>query len=163
MVTNSIIPTNFWDEPFFRNTVGFEPLFEQFNRMSNTKPQSQNYPPRNIIKVDDDNYIIELGVAGFKEDELNVTKEGDTLFIEGKTSSATETENESINYIQRGLAARSFRMQYKLADHVEVKDAKLQYGILGVYLEREVPEHEKPKSIPITVGQNPKLTQVKEE
>jgi molecular chaperone IbpA len=126
--------------------IGFDELFEDLMRI--TQHQSNtNYPPHNVIKTGDDTVTIEVAVAGFAEGEIDVTIEKRLLTISG---SRKIEEDAAYEYLHRGISSRDFKQVFPLNEHVEVKSASIQNGILRVYLEREVPEAAKPKSIAIT-------------
>jgi molecular chaperone IbpA len=126
--------------------IGFDELFEDLMRI--TQHQSNtNYPPHNVIKTGDDTVTIEVAVAGFAEGEIDVTIEKRLLTISGSRKTNEDTAYE---YLHRGISSRDFKQVFPLNEHVEVKSASIQNGILRVYLEREVPEAAKPKSIAIT-------------
>jgi len=126
--------------------IGFDRLFDEL--MSNTNVQSQtNYPPYNVVKHSDDNFSIELAVAGFKEGEIDVEIEKNQLIIRGDKSINIDEQRE---YLHRGISQRSFMRSWILGEHVDVKSAIIQDGILTVVLERIIPEEEKPKKIAIT-------------
>jgi molecular chaperone IbpA len=125
--------------------VGFDNIFNELERVSN---QRDNYPPYNVVQISDDEYAISIAVAGFGPDNLSVTQDKNFLIIEGQ-SPVTDSDDEP-NYIHRGLSSRNFRREFKLADHVEIRDARLELGILTIHLVREVPEAERPKTIAIT-------------
>ena len=128
--------------------IGFDNLFDDLMRV-NAQQSNNNYPPYNIVQINDDEYMISVAVAGFGHDNLNVTKDKKTLVIEGKH--ATEAmETAEINYLHKGISERSFRREFTLADHVEISNAHLELGILSIHLKREVPEEAKPKTIAIT-------------
>ena len=128
--------------------IGFDNLFDDLMRV-NAQQSNNNYPPYNIVQINDDEYMISVAVAGFGHDNLSVTKDKKTLVIEGKH--ATETlETSEINYLHKGISERSFRREFQLADHVEISNAHLELGILSIHLKREVPEEAKPKTIAIT-------------
>lgn len=124
--------------------IGFEPLFEELNRFANQG--NSNYPPHNVIKTSDNTVIIEVAVAGFAEGEIDIQVDKRTLTITGEQIREEDTEWE---YLHRGISSRNFTHSFSLADHVEVKSATIRNGILRVYLERVVPETDKPKSIAI--------------
>ena len=130
--------------PFYRNSVGIDRLFDSMiNRMENS---TSNYPPYNIIKEDDDNYIIEVSVAGFVDGEIDVQTHEGVLVITGE---ARVVEDREVNYLHKGIGTRKFVRTFQLAEYVEVKSASVKNGILVVLLSREVPESAKPKSIAI--------------
>jgi len=130
--------------------IGFDNMFDELMRV-NAQQSSTNYPPYNIVQINDDEYMISLAVAGFGADNLSVTKDKKTLVIEGKHSRDTvENEDATAKYLHKGISERSFRREFTLADHVEIGNAHLELGILSIHLKREVPEEAKPKSIAIT-------------
>ena len=128
--------------------IGFNTMFDELNRI-HSQQSSSNYPPYNIVEVNEDEYVISLAVAGFGLDNLSVTKNKNFLIIEGKNT-IKEEETLEPNYLHRGISSRDFRFERQLADHVEIENAHLELGILNVHLKREIPEEQKPKSIAIT-------------
>ena len=128
--------------------IGFDNMFDELMRVS-AQQSSTNYPPYNIVQINDDEYTISLAVAGFGLDNLSVTKDKNFLIIEGKEY---QSDSEKIvpNYLHKGISNRDFRREFQLADHVEISNAHLELGILSVHLKREVPEDAKPKTIAIT-------------
>lgn len=131
--------------PFYRNSVGIDRLFDSMlSRIDSTS--TGNYPPYNIIKKDEDNYIIEVATAGFAEGEIDVQVNDGQLIITGEKP---ESDVE-VNYLHQGIGTRKFVRSFQLAEYVEVKSATVEKGILVVTLERLVPETMKPKSIAIT-------------
>jgi len=130
--------------------IGFDNLFDDLMRV-NAQQSNNNYPPYDIVQINDDEYMISLAVAGFGHDNLNITKDKKTLIIEGKHSrDAVDNEDSTTKYLHKGISERSFRREFHLADHVEISNAHLELGILNVHLKREVPEEAKPKTIAIT-------------
>ena len=128
-----------------RATVGFDRLFNELDRQFANSP-SQGYPPYNIAQINDDEYMITLAVAGFGMDNLEITKDGNILSIEGTSPKG----GEEVNYLHKGIAGRNFSRSFTLADHVEVEGAGLDLGMLNIHLKREVPEELQPKKIKIT-------------
>ena len=128
--------------------IGFDNMFDDLMRVS-TQQSTSNYPPYNIVQINEDEYMISLAVAGFGLDNLSVTKDKKFLIIEGKEYQP-ESENIVPNYLHKGISNRDFRREFQLADHVEISNAHLELGILSVHLKREVPEDAKPKTIAIT-------------
>jgi molecular chaperone IbpA len=128
--------------------IGFDNMFDEILRMNAQQPNN-NYPPYNIVQINEDEYMISVAVAGFSQDNLTVTKDKNFLVVEGKHSSET-VEIEDINYLHKGISERNFRREFQLAEHVEIEGANLELGILSIHLKREVPEEQKPKSIAIT-------------
>jgi molecular chaperone IbpA len=124
------------------SSIGFDRLFQQLQAQSVVN--QQNYPPYNIVKVDDENFVIELAIAGFDKKEVNVELEKNVLKIEGKSK-----ENDK-DFIHKGLASRSFERVFTLADDVEVSGGKLENGVLKVELKRVIPEEDKPIKIKIS-------------
>ena len=132
--------------------IGFDHLFDDLMRV-NAQQSNNNYPPYDIVQINDDEYMISLAVAGFGHDNLSITKDNKFLIIEGKHSRENMDdayEESTTKYLHKGISERSFRREFQLADHVEISNAHLELGILSVYLKREVPEDAKPKSIAIT-------------
>jgi molecular chaperone IbpA len=130
--------------------IGFDNMFDELMRVS-AQQSSTNYPPYDIVQINEDEYMISMAVAGFGHDNLTVTKDKNFLIIEGKHSRETvENEDATTKYLHKGISERSFRREFQLADHVEISNAHLELGILSVHLKREVPEDAKPKSIAIT-------------
>ncbi len=134
--------------PLFRSTVGFDQLEQLFESASQWDQSASGYPPYNIETWDDKgetHYRVTLAVAGFGEDELNVEAREDVLVIAGQK----KAEKEGVHFLHRGIAGRDFVRKFHLADHVIVKSANLDHGVLSVDLVREVPEEKKPRSIEI--------------
>tara|TARA_Y100000287_G_C14161617_1_gene325032 strand:- start:337 stop:786 length:450 start_codon:yes stop_codon:yes gene_type:complete len=125
-----------------RQFVGFDRVIDLLNQ--NFEVSVNSYPPFNIEKLDEENYEIQMALAGFKESDLNVTVEDGTLTVEGDQSSSEETD-----YIHQGIAERKFKKSWSLADTVIVEGAKLTEGILKVALKNVIPEEKKPQTIKI--------------
>jgi molecular chaperone IbpA len=132
--------------PFRRSTVGFDRLFDMLENSSVGQSQ-ENYPPFDLIKLGDNEYRIELAVAGFKPDELDITAQQNVLIVSGRKKD--ETEQKGSDYIYRGIATRSFERRFALADHIQVRGADMHDGLLSIELVREIPEAMKPKKINI--------------
>ena len=132
--------------PYRRSTVGFDRLFDMLENSSVGQTQ-ENYPPFDLIKLGDNEYRIELAVAGFKPDELDITAQQNVLIVSGRKKD--ETEERGSDYIYRGIANRSFERRFALADHIQVKGADMRDGLLAIELVREIPEAMKPKKINI--------------
>ena len=129
-----------------RALVGFDRMFDDMeHRFANQI--NNNYPPHNIIKTGDNDYRIEVAVAGFAEGEIDIALDKRLLTI---TGARKRDEDAGHEYLHRGISSRDFKHTFTLAEHVEVKSAAIKDGILAVYLEREVPEEAKPKAIAIT-------------
>jgi len=132
--------------------IGFDNLFDDLMRV-NAQQSNNNYPPYDIVQINDDEYMISLAVAGFGHDNLSITKDNKFLIIEGKHSRENMDhahEESTTKYLHKGISERSFRREFQLADHVEISNAHLELGILNVHLKREVPEEAKPKTIAIS-------------
>ena len=132
--------------PFRRSTVGFDRLFDMLENSSLSQGQ-ENYPPFDLIKLGDNDYRIELAVAGFKADELDITAQQNVLVVTGRKKD--EPEDRGNSYIYRGIATRSFERRFALADHIQVKGADMKDGLLSIELVREIPDAMKPKKISI--------------
>lgn len=133
--------------PFSRLTVGFDRIFDQLARSQEQLSGNQvNYPPYNIIKIDANRYALEIAVAGFSLNEIEVGVEGNTLTVSG----TKESKAEEITYLYKGISTRSFTRNIPLGDHIIVKDAVINNGMLTINLEREIPEAMKPRKIAIT-------------
>ena len=129
-----------------RRWIGFDDIFEELNRTFTAQKQD-NYPPHNILRTGENQFQIELAVAGFSEDELNVQLSGRLLRISGERKRDEDTETV---YLHRGIASRDFDKTFPLNDNVEVRSVTVQNGIMTVNLEMIVPEEDKPQKIAIT-------------
>ena len=132
--------------PFRRSTVGFDRLFDMLEN-SNLGQGQENYPPFDLIKLGDNDYRIELAVAGFKPDEIDITAQQNVLIVSGRKSE--ESDEKGSDFIYRGIANRSFERRFALADHIQVRGADLKDGLLSIELVREIPEAMKPRKIDI--------------
>ncbi len=144
-MTNNLTLRSFDIPSIHKFAVGFDNIFDELQRV-NQQQSNTNYPPYNVIKHDDDHFVIELAVAGFREGDINITVEKNVLTISGEQTIVHEQELE---YLHRGISARNFTRTFTLADYVEVTGAKAENGILKIELERQVPEEQKPKTIAI--------------
>ena len=145
-MTNTLTLRSFDIPSIHKFAVGFDGVFDEILRLSNQQKDT-NYPPYNIVKHSDNKFVIELAVAGFKDGDITVTVDKNLLTIEG--AQALEL-NSNVEYLHRGISARNFTRTFTLADHVEVVDAVVTNGIMGITLERKVPEELQPKKIAIT-------------
>ena len=127
--------------PFYRSTVGFDRLFDL---LENADAAQGGYPPYNIERSDENNYRVTIAAAGFAEKDLSVEVADGVLTVTGKREDAAKPA-----YLHHGIAGRAFERKFQLAEHVEVKGAKLENGLLHVDLERIVPEAKKPRRITI--------------
>ena len=132
--------------PFRRSTVGFDRLFDMLENSSMGQGQ-ENYPPFDLIKKGENDYCIELAVAGFKPGEIDITAQQNVLIVSGRKNE--ESEARGNDYVYRGIANRSFERRFALADHIQVKGADLKDGLLSIELVREIPEAMKPRKIDI--------------
>ena len=121
--------------------IGFDRFFEDIERVSSI---NDNFPPYNVIKSSEDSYLIELAVAGFNKDELNIEYKDSILTVTGDN-----TTRQELDFVHKGISERSFRRSWTLGDHVKVKTATVVNGLLVISLEREIPESEKPQTIKI--------------
>jgi molecular chaperone IbpA len=133
--------------PLYRSTVGFDRLFSLLDQ--GIEGGAPGYPPYNIERTGENQYRVTVAVAGFAEGELSVVAKENTLTIRGEKSAKEEKRGEMI---YQGIAARAFERAFQLADFVQVKNAKLENGLLHVDLVREIPEAKKPRVIPIGNG-----------
>jgi len=129
-------------------TVGFDNIFDELQRV--TSQTRDNYPPYNVIKHTDDQFSIELAVAGFHDGDITVEVESNQLTIKGEQTQNLDDLLKEIEYLHRGISARNFVRTFTLADHVEVANALVANGILTISLERKIPEEKKPKKIAIS-------------
>ena len=133
--------------PLYRSTIGFDRLGSLLDTLTSFEGDAPSYPPYNIERVGENEYRISMAVAGFGEADLSLEVKENTLSISGEKLS--ETDESGMTYLHRGIAARSFERRFQLADHVVVKGASLENGLLHVDLVRELPEATKPRTIPI--------------
>ena len=129
--------------PLWRSTIGFDRLFDLAEAAQ--RAGEDNYPPYNIERLAENRYQISLAVAGFSPDEISVTAEQNVVTIEGQKPEKVERE-----FLYRGISTRSFKRQFSLADHVQVKGAAFNNGLLRIELVREIPEAMKPRRIAIS-------------
>ena len=136
--------------PFYRTTVGFDRLL---NLLDQADGSAQGYPPYNIERTDENHYRIVLAVAGFADKDLGIEVRDGVLTVQGKRESDTQAGKPA--YLHQGIAGRAFERQFQLAEHVEVRDARLENGLLHIALERIVPEEKKPRKIVINAPDVP--------
>lgn len=127
-----------FNDPFF---LGFD---DQFVRWETNKKTTSSFPPYNVKQIDEDNYMIELAVAGYSREDLEIKVEKDTLTIK----SDKENDDKS-DFLHRGIAGRNFTQHFTLGEYMSVKSASLENGLLTIKIERELPEEAKPKTIKI--------------
>jgi molecular chaperone IbpA len=135
--------TDLLTDPFF---IGFDRVL---NRMQNSTPGQTNYPPYNIVKLDDERYTIEIAVAGFDEDEIEIDLKDGVLNV-----LAEKTNKNEVEYLHNGISARAFRRSFTLSDTIVVNGADLVNGILSIELENVIPEEKKSRKI--NIGQKVK-------
>jgi molecular chaperone IbpA len=145
-MTNSTLTLRAHDIPgIYKFAVGFDSMLDELLRIS--PAQQTNYPPFNLLKLDEDTFNIEIAVAGFKEGEIDVTIEKNLLTVKGAKKDGVP---DNIEYLHRGVSTRNFERTFPLGPNIEVKGAVIRDGMLIIDLVREVPEEEKPKSIAIS-------------
>jgi molecular chaperone IbpA len=132
--------------PFYRSTVGFDRLFSMLDQVGGVEGSAPSYPPYNIERSGENAYRISVAVAGFTDADLSIEVKENTLRIRGEQAN---DEEKSGDVLYQGIAARNFERSFQLADHVQVKGASLENGLLHVDLVREIPEAMKPRAIPI--------------
>jgi molecular chaperone IbpA len=145
--------------PFLRGTVGFDRMMHLLDASSRIDEGANGYPPYNIEKTGEDEYKIVMAVAGFGEDELDLTVRENSLVITAKKATAEDKEAKFLHrgiatrkFLHRGIATRAFERRFELAETVKVTGAKLENGLLYVDLVREIPEAKKPRSIKIAAA-----------
>ena len=137
-------------------SVGFDDIFNHFESMFDedyytlTQNIGSNYPPYNIVRSGENQYDIEIALAGFNKDDINVTVEDRLLTVETKNTDEKTTANQSNEVIHRGISQRYFKKSFTVASDVEVKDAQLKDGLLKISMERVIPEDKKPRTIEIS-------------
>jgi molecular chaperone IbpA len=127
--------------PLFRSTVGFDRLFDLLDSAAET---SQGYPPYNIERTDENKYRVSVAVAGFSDKDLEIEVRDGVLTVTGRKEDSAKS-----NFLHQGIAGRAFERRFQLAEHMEVRNAALENGLLHVDLERVVPEEKKPRRIAI--------------
>ena len=127
--------------------VGFDNIFNELERLVDGTAPTRNtsFPPHNIIKLDDNRYVVEMAVAGFGQDEVDVEIHDGTLIVKGEKKDQTE-----VDYLYRGIATRSFTKSIRLSESIEVRGAQFKDGILKIALENVIPEHKKPRKIELS-------------
>ncbi len=125
--------------------VGFDELFNELERLiEGSQPVQTSFPPHNIIKVDDNRYVVEMAVAGFGKEDIDIDFNDGTLVIRGEKKNKDE-----VTYLYRGIATRTFNKSIRLIDTIEVRGAEFKDGILKIGLENVIPDHKKPRKIEI--------------
>src|SRR5215213_8000433 len=131
--------------PFYRSTVGFDRMFSMLDQVGDVENPVPSYPPYNIARTGENAYRISVAVAGFTEADLSIETNENRLTIRGEK----QPKETASDLLFQGIAARTFERSFQLADHVGVKGASLENGLIHVDLVREVPEAMKPRVIPI--------------
>uniref|UniRef100_UPI00374E184B Hsp20 family protein n=1 Tax=Phytohalomonas tamaricis TaxID=2081032 RepID=UPI00374E184B len=131
--------------PLFRRSIGFDRLNDLFEYAMQSDTPS--YPPYNVEKRGENDYHIVVAAAGFAEDELNVNVENRVLTI--SSAKADKADDDSVTYLHRGIAQRTFKLSFRLDENIEVKGARLENGLLSIDLLRVVPEAQRPRQIQI--------------
>jgi len=134
--------------PYRRSTIGFDRLFDLLEN-SGLAQGSETYPPFDLIQVDSNHYRINLAVAGFARDEIDITAQQNQLIVAGK-----KADDDRVDYIHRGIANRQFERRFGLADFIKVTEADLKDGLLSVDLVREIPEAMRPRKVSIGGSQS---------
>jgi len=134
--------------PLFRSSVGFDRIFNLLENAQRARSIS-DWPPYDIVKTGDDSYRISIAVAGFSQDDLDITFQSNLLTVTGKKQEAPTDA-----YLHRGIAGRPFEHRFELADHVRVNGADLSNGLLSIDLVREVPEAMKPRKIDVRTSKS---------
>jgi molecular chaperone IbpA len=143
------------------NTLDFSPLFRTaigFDRLARTletaraSQDPQGYPPYNIEKTGEDNYVLTMAIAGFGPDDLDIVARDNVLTVSGRVPQAGKGAEDGRSYLHRGIAGRAFERRFALADHIVVDGANLEHGLLQLALKRVVPEALKPRRIPVQPG-----------
>jgi molecular chaperone IbpA len=128
--------------PFARNAIGFETLFDRLNDRS--QDSNEGYPPYDIVRKGEDEFQINIAVAGFSRDEISITAEASQLTVAGK-----KQDKGDVEYLYQGISARSFERRFNLADYIEVESAAFENGLLHINLVRRIPDKMKPRKIDI--------------
>lgn len=127
--------------------VGFDHLFQDLDWVA--RHAADTYPPHNIVKVSENDYQIEIAVAGFTLEDLDIEQDERTLTVTGKKSYLETDEKPKVEYIHRGISQKSFKRVFRLSEYVFVDGASLEGGILAINLKFELPEEKRPRKIDI--------------
>ena len=140
MTSTTLAPRGSLDKLFDPLFIGFDKFFDNYSSIS-----TNSYPPYNVIKIDETNYLIEVAVAGFGKNDIEITEQDGVLKIEG----SHVEDHPQAKYLHRGVAARKFTRMFNLHDGIKVRGADIHKGLLQIRLEKIVPEEKKPKRIAI--------------
>lgn len=156
-MTNDVFSFNgFPGSNFSKNFIGADKMFQMLNRVQEeTLKGIPGYPPYNIVKVDDNKYVIEMAVAGFGKQNIDIEIANNTLTVKGGLTLDQLDPSTPMQYLYKGIADRSFTRKFTLADTVEVKNAELINGMLKLWLENIIPEEKKPKKVDIVDKNTP--------
>ena len=135
--------------PLYRSTVGFDRMFSMLDQLGGVEGSVPSYPPYNIERNGENAFRISVAVAGFTDADLSIEAKENTLTIRGEKQANDEEKKKTGYVLYKGIAERTFERSFQLADHVVVKGARLENGLLHVDLVRELPEAMKPRAIPI--------------
>ena len=140
---------DYFPQTLGKSLIGYDDMFDRISKFHDEIAKNiPNYPPYNIKKTDENTYVIEMAVAGFGKQDIEVNVAGDTLTIKGNAQQDTDEDDKTM-FFHQGLAMRPFTRVFNLNDNVEVKNAEMLNGILKVALEHIIPEHKKPKNIEV--------------
>jgi molecular chaperone IbpA len=139
--------------PLFRSTIGFDRLMRLADAATRVDSSATSYPPYNIEITGENTYRLTMAVAGFAPEDLEITVKENALLINAKA----RKEEDSAQYLYRGIARRAFERRFQLADHIKVAGASFVNGLLHVDLVREIPEAMKPRKVEITTGNGPRV------
>ena len=145
--------------PLYRSTVGFDRLANLLESVTQFDPSTPSYPPYNIEQVADNDYRISMEVAGFGDKDLSIEVKEGVLTITGKR----DAEEPKSHFLYQGIAGRSFERRYQLDDHMEVRGARIEHGLLHVDVVRVIPEEKKARKITVATGKSaePKIVEAK--
>mgnify|MGYP000032379626 CR=1 FL=1 len=121
--------------------IGFEPILNELERIHSAGRSQDNYPPHNVVKIDDEKFLIELAIAGFKEKDIDIQLKDGILKVKG------EVEPAEREYAYKGISSRKFEKSFRLSEFVVIDGADLKDGILVVYARVELPEEKRPRKI----------------
>lgn len=141
------------DNFFKTRAIGFDELLNNINGFVDTAYKTTSFPPYNLVKVDDNKYVIEMAIAGFGKQNVNIELVGDKLKISGKLDS---DEKDAVNIWYKGIARRDFNVMFNIAKTIEVQNAELMNGILKIWLENIIPDEKKPRKIEVKDGTDTK-------
>ena len=147
---------NFDFTPLYRSAIGFDRMVNLLDGLSRAEQNQPTYPPYNIELTGEDKYRITMAVAGFDQSEITIEVNQNNLTV----SANKAVDEQQRTYLHQGIAARSFERRFQLADHVQVRSANYENGLLHIDLQRIIPESMKPRTIPIGVQTAEKLSVV---